>query len=51
MRDQRPRLPVEALQARLGWPRGLQKPFDESVLAWMVHVRKLSLSHRYGDVT
>ena len=51
MRDQRPRLLVEALQARLGWPRGLQKPFDESVLAWMVHVRKLSLSHRYGDVT
>ncbi|OLQ01146.1 hypothetical protein AK812_SmicGene16129 [Symbiodinium microadriaticum] len=51
MCEGRPRRPDEALQARLGWPRGLQPSYDEAVLAWMVRVRKAVLSHRYGDVT
>ena len=51
MCEGRPRRPAEAVQARLGWPRGLQPSYDEAVLAWMVRVRKAVLSHRYGDVT
>ena len=51
MCEGRPRRPDEALQARLGWPLGIQPTYDEAVLAWMVRVRKAVLSHRYGDVT
>ena len=51
MCEGRPRRPDEALQARLGWPLGIQPSYDEAVLAWMVRVRKAVLSHRYGDVT
>ena len=42
---QRPRVPADQMQRRLGWP--CQNPEDEAVIAWFVHVRKHTLSVRY----
>lgn len=43
--DIRPPIPRDWLQRRLGWPAGC--PQDEATIAWMVHVRKWLLTHRY----
>jgi len=41
----RPPIPRDWLARRLGWPSGC--PQDEATIAWMVHVRKWLLTHRY----
>lgn len=41
----RPPVPADWLQRRLAWPSG--SPRDEATIAWMVHVRKWSLTNRY----
>ena len=43
--SQRPPVPTDWLQRRLGWPSGL--PYDEATISWMVHVRTWSLTNRY----
>ena len=43
--NQRPPIPHDPLQRRLGWPCG--SPHDEAIVAWMVAIRKYSLSIRH----
>ena len=43
--DQRPPIPQDWLQRRLGWPCG--SPFDEAVIGWMVSIRQFTLTNRY----
>ena len=43
--ENRPPLPQNWLQRRLGWPAGT--PHDEAVLSWFVNVRKHTLTVRY----
>ena len=44
----RPRVPRDSLQRRLAWPMGRSREYDDSVLTWHMHVRKLLLDRRYA---
>lgn len=47
--SERPPVPTDWLQRRLGWPSG--SPYDEATISWMVRVREWSLTNRYKPPT
>jgi len=48
-RPQKVRKPADKVQARLGWPVGQDRKYDEDVLTWMARVVREVWQKRYGE--